>query len=48
MFSELERQGHQAFYLNDRIYIFGGGKGKQTGMYARDLTNDIVIYDFHS
>ena len=28
LFSELERQGHQAFYFNDRIYIFGGSKGK--------------------
>ena len=47
-FAELERQGHQAFYFNERIYIFAGGKGKQTGMYARDLTNDIVIYDFRT
>ena len=28
LFAELERQGHSAFYHNDRIYIFGGSKGK--------------------
>ena len=48
LFEELERLGHFTFYHNDRIYIFGGGKGKSTGRYARDISNDIVMYDFHS
>lgn len=47
LFEELERQGHYSFYHNDRIYIFGGGKGKSTGRYSRDITNDLVIYDFY-
>jgi hypothetical protein len=48
LFEELERHGHFSFYHNDRIYIFGGGKGKSTGgRFSRDVTNDIVIYDYY-
>ena len=48
IFEDLELQGHCSFYFNDMIYIYGGGRGKCTGRFTRDISNDIVMYDYHT
>ena len=49
LFEEFDRHGHSSFSHNERVFIFGGGKGKQTaGKFQRDITSDLLIYDYHT
>lgn len=50
-FKELQylfsRYGFLSFNRKNKVIIFGGEKGKEMAPSLRDLTNDLIIYDYN-